>query len=384
MNSGVCGWQVDRNRAFVLIVSLLLSSVSTLWSAPKDASKAQGPVRIVILDPIELSDNQPKPEVGNIIRKVLPPESWIVLNRDSTAKKLREYGQNPDQGCNTTQCAFDLGNILQVDYVLYGTCSMFGRVDAMTMKLMHVPTAQLIWVRAFESPSGYGQVREQNLTTVYSRELKRLNSQAMDISRATSKKTLAVIDLSDNPQTAKVFFERVSTRIAGVRRYDLMAPSELSDLLGALEINKYSVVPSLENMVGLGQKLGVGYLLYSRLYRDGKNHFYRLAFYDIALKKLVLELPPQPSEDDAKLLDYERLFFNTLAEREKEEEAPVVAKAPEKSHSKALWISLGVLGIGGGLAALWVESLNKSGGGPVEPSGDKFGTPKDPPPNANE
>jgi len=141
-----------------------------------------------------------------------------------------------------------------------------------------------------------------------------------------------------------------------------MSPSELGELLTALEINKYSIVPSLENMIGLGQKLGVSSLLYSRLYRDGKSYIYRLAMYDVTGKALVLELPPQPSEDLLKLLDYEKVFFNTLFSKDAPGEAAAPAEVKE-SHTgnKALWISLGVLGVGGGIAAYWVENLSKGG-----------------------
>jgi len=204
----------------------------------------------------------------------------------------------------------------------------------------------------------------------------------LNLQRANTKKSLAIVDLSDNPNLAKVFFERVSTRIYGNRRYDLMSPSELAELLQALEINKYSVVPSVENMVGLGQKLGMNFLLYSRLYRDGKSFVYRLAFYDIAEKKLILELPPQPTEDYIKLLDYERIFFNTLVGKQEAEPKPTAQVKPSKSK-KALWVSLGLLGIGGGLAALWVESLKKDEGGGGEPEPIDFGKPAAPPGDEN-
>jgi hypothetical protein len=382
----------DRSRSiyrvfgiglWVAVLGLFLGQAQARTKG--ESSKDKGPAKIAVLDLIEFSDNSPKPEIGNLLRSVLPPSHWQVVSRDSTVKKMREYGQNPDMACNTTQCAFDVGNILQVEYVLFGSCTIFGKVDAITLKLMHIPTAQIVWVKAVESPSALGLAREQNLKSAFSREVGELNPGKLDLSKPESKKNLAVIDLSDNPQTAKVFFERVCTRIYGVRHYDLMAPSELAELLTALEINKYSVVPSLENMVGLGQKLGVGYLLYSRLYRDGKSHVYRLAFYDITERKLVLELPPQPSEEDSKLLEYERVFFNTLAERDKRETKPVASVGATKSHSKALWISLGILGVGGGLAALWVESLSKGSGegGPMN-NADIFGLPRNPPPETDQ
>lgn len=375
-------------KASVFLGLLFLSSHQAVAAPPKGQSSSQAaPAKIAVLDLLEFADNSPKPDIGDVLRSVLPQPAWSVMSRDTLVKKLREYGQNPDQACNTTQCAFDAGNILQVEYVLYGTCTVFGKVDAITLKLMHIPTAQIIWVKAFESPAATGMVREQNLRAAFAREVAELKPAKLDIAKPPQKKSLAVIDLSDNPQVAKVFFERVCTRIYGVRHYDLMAPSELTELLNALEINKYSVVPSLENMVGLGQKLGVGYLLYSRLYRDGKNHVYRLAFYDITAKKLVLELPPQPSEDDAKLLDYERVFFNTLAQREKKEAPPpTVVRKESKSSNKALWIAAGVLGVGGGVAALWFENWRDGGKDdtPITPNEDIFGTPKGPPGNNEE
>jgi len=355
---------------------------ATVFSAPKSKPESVGPAKIVVIDPLDLNGNQVKAEVGDLLRKALPVSEWSVIPADSVSKKLREFGQNPEQGCNNNQCAFDVGNILQVDFVLFGTSTVFGRVDAHTLKLMHVPTAQIVWVNAFESPLAYGDIEQENLSRAFAQQIGKLRRENLDLSKATAKKTVAVIDLSENPQTARIFFERVFTRIYGVRHYDLMAPSELVELLGALEINKYSIVPSVENMVGLGQKLGVGYLLYSRLYRDGNKHVYRLAFYDIVAKKLVLELPPQPSEDEAKLLDYERVFFNTLAERNQYDEKPA-AKAgikPKSHFNKALWISLGVLGVGGGLAALWVGTLGNSGSppDPENPAG-VFGFPLGPP-----
>jgi hypothetical protein len=202
-----------------------------------------------------------------------------------------------------------------------------------------------------------------------------------DLDKNKHGSSLAIIDLSENSLQSRAFLERVCTRIYGNQRYDLMSPTELTELLTALEINKYSVVPSLENMIGLGQKLGVANLLYSRLYRDGSSFIYRLAMYDITNKSLVLELPPQPSEDLVKLLDYEKVFFNTLFSKEK---AGVnqAANISEGKSNKALWISLGVLGIGGGIAAYWVENLGKPNG-TKKVINSTFPLPIDPPTDPN-
>jgi hypothetical protein len=132
-------------------------------------------------------------------------------------------------------------------------------------------------------------------------------------------------------------------------------------------------------MIGLGQKLGVANLMYSRIYREGKSYLCRLAMYDVEHKSAILEMPPQPSEDFNKLLEYERSFFAGLAEKEQLRShmatAPVKVVPRETSSHKALWISLGVLGVGGGLTAVWVNNLGKSGGN----SSPSFPDPKGPP-----
>jgi len=95
-----------------------------------------------------------------------------------------------------------------------------------------------------------------------------------------------------------------------------------------------------------------------------------LAVYDVNKKAVALEMPPQPSDDLFKLLDYEKYFFNTLFSKTKEDPKPMqTVKLSDggKSHT-ALWISLGILGIGGGVAAYWVESLKTSGGNTTDPT----------------
>ncbi|MEO7427690.1 MAG: hypothetical protein ABI036_21075, partial [Fibrobacteria bacterium] len=343
-----------------LISILLALAALTLSKGLAASSKSEpvyGPSRMAILEFVDLNDNQQKPEISDLVRRSMgTPGKWSIIPRDSISKRLGEFNINPRQSCNNSQCSFDIGNVVQAEYVVFGTATPLGSVRAVTMKLLHIPTAKIIWSKVFEAEgsSDFEQMRSlERAFPVAAAEMAKVKPENDKIKRG---KTMAVIDLSESSPQSRAFFERTCTRIYGNPAFDLMSPNELTELLTALEINKYSVVPSLENMIGLGQKLGVANLLYSRLYRDGRSYIYRLAMYDITNKALVLELPPQPSEDPIKLLDYEKVFFNTLFSKEKEEPKPVALKNGSKSN-KALWISLGVLGIGGGVAAYWVENL---------------------------
>jgi hypothetical protein len=343
-----------------------------------DAAHGQG--RMAVLDLVDLSDNSQKPEISDALRKALAARgAWSVLAQDTLAKRLGEFNINPRQGCNNPQCGFDIGNVVQAEYVLFGTATPLASAEAVTLKLLHIPTAKIAWTRVLEGEGASETERLHSLEKAFAAAAGELAGAKPDLDKARRGKSLAVVDLSENSAQSRAFFERVCTRIYGNPAYDLMSPTELAELLTALEINKYSVAPSLENMIGLGQKLGVSNLLYSRLYRDGRSYVYRLAMYDVAGKSLVLEMPPQPSEDLLKLLDYEKVFFNTLFAKEKDAPAAAAMKEGSKSN-KALWISLGVLGIGGGIAAYWVENLRKDGKGPGgNTDGDKIPFPPDPP-----
>ncbi len=334
--------------------------VAIAHASGEKTEPVKGPARIAVLEFVDLTDNSQKPEVSDMLRRSLSASGkWTVLARDSVNKRLGEFNINPHQSCNNPQCSFDIGNVVQAEYVLFGTASPLATVQAVTLKLLHIPTAKIVWTKVLEGEGATDADRIHSLDKSFSVAVDELSRVKPDMDKSKHGKTLAVIDLSENSQQSRAFFERVCTRVYGNQAFDLMSPTELTELLTALEINKYSVVPSLENMIGLGQKLGVSNLLYSRLYRDGRSYIYRLAMYDVTGKALVLELPPQPSEDLIKLLDYEKVFFNTLFSKEKDAPKAAVVKDGGKSN-KALWISLGVLGIGGGVAAYWVENLRKT------------------------
>lgn len=364
----------ELKKTFPTLAFLIFCGMAQAANIPDPVT---APRKIAILDLVDLSDNGQKPEISDAFRRILSSNSaWSVLARDSIAKRLGEFNINPRQGCNNPQCSFDIGNVVQAEYVLFGTSSPLGPMEAVTLKLLHIPTARIVWTKPLEGKGVTDAERMRDLENSLKAAAEEMTGLKPEASGSRHGKSLAVIDLSENSTQSRAFFERVCTRIYGNPAYDLMSPSELSELLSALDINKYSVVPSLENMIGLGQKLGVSNLLYTRLYRDGRSYVYRLAMYDVAGKALVLEVPPQPSEDLVKLLDYEKIFFNTLFAKESGETKTAQVRSGSKSR-KGLWISLGLLGIGGGVAAYWVENL-RSGSGAASP-GESFALPPNPP-----
>lgn len=370
---------ISRNLPLWFLAAACAAAAGPSGKSGAKPGGAPATNRMAVLDLVDLADNQAKPEVAEYLRRSLAASGkWSVHGRDSVNRKLGEFNMNPQAPCNNPQCSFDIGNVVQADLVLYGTSSPLGSVQAVTLKLLDISTAKVVWTRVVEAGGVSDAERARGLEKAFATVAAELPEVRAAAEGHRQGRSLAVVDLSENSLQSRVFFERVHTRISGREAYDLMSPSELGELLSALEINKYSIVPSLDNMIGLGQKLGVSNLLYSRLYRDGKSYIYRLAMYDVAGKSLVLDLPPQPSEDFIRLLDYEKVFFNTLFSKEKEGSQQAAVRASGSKSNKALWISLGVLGVGGGMAAYWVENLRKGDTG-GNPGNTDLGTPPDPP-----
>ncbi len=319
---------------------------------------------LAVLDLVDLNDNQVTVEPSEWLRhSIAAAGKFKVLPRDTMIKKLGDFNVPANQPCNTEQCGFDAGNYLQADFVLYGTCSPIPQSQslAVTLKLLYVPKTLIVWTWVGEIQGGTAPANMASVDQQFMDIADTMKSAKLTLEKPINRRTLAVIDLSDLSFASRVFSERVQTRIDGYPQYDPLGQAEISDLLSALGINKYAVVPSLDNMIGLGQKLGVSELIYSRIYRDGKNYLCRLAMYDVEHKAVVLETPPESSEDFNKLLDFEHDFFvKAIAKDKISAPAPVAKVAPTGSSHKALWISLGLLGLGGGAAVLWVENLKKT------------------------
>lgn len=314
---------------------------------------------MAVLDLVDLKDNRTRPEASEALRRSLVARGGFhIMNRDTMMNKLSGFGSDARQSCNNAQCSFDAGGYLQVDFVLFGTYSKLGNTHAATLKLLRVSDARIVWTWAGDiAEKGVEEVEEQSpsLSLTETARRGRLTGR-----QPRNHRNLALLDLSENTYLPRIFSERLLTHVSGLPGYDLISPSELSDLLSALAINRYSMTPSAENMIGLGERLGTSCLIYARLYQEGGAYLCRLALYDIDNKSVVVEFPPQPTRDFARIMDEERAFFSALSSRKLKGTLALsgAAEADVKSHT-ALWISLGLLGVAVALTALWAENLNK-------------------------
>jgi hypothetical protein len=112
---------------------------------------------LAVLDPVDLHLMTADPDWGDFMRRSFAANpSWKVLARDSMMTKLQDYGVDTRVACHEFQCAFDAGNILSAEFVLFWSVTGLDELYAYTLNLVHVPTSQTVW-------SKVGDIRKRQL-----------------------------------------------------------------------------------------------------------------------------------------------------------------------------------------------------------------------------
>lgn len=98
------------------------------------------------------------------------------------------------------------------------------------------------------------------------------------------------------------------------RNYDLIAQEELEDLLRALDIPAPAVGTPEEELLEIGRKMDVRYVLWSRLTQSRGRYRLELSLHDLSGNKIVRKWPSKELPGFAKLLRVEDRFFSTLSD----------------------------------------------------------------------
>jgi hypothetical protein len=330
---------------------------------------------LTVLDPVNLSDNRPDAAAGRALRKALARNpKWSVVPGDSAARTLKATGLSPDSACVEFQCAFDAGNALQTEFVLFGTSTTLPDLRAFTLDLVHVPTSQVVWTRVGEIPPGRAKgpaKRERNAAAdslVVEGSLPSvvagLDPAALDLRKKPSSGSLGIMDAGRPSAHSRVALHRALSRAYASRAYDLLGPSEMEELLSALGIRggsaasfpptgpgafagfggsgNMNATPYLhDDMLSLGSAMDVRYLLWTKVNHDGPGYAMDLALYDVAGRRTMRYWPAADTADFRSALRAEDRFLSVLgAEAPQPVPASPVASGNLKTVGKAVAIAM--------------------------------------------
>lgn len=362
--------------AYFLWMLCIPAAYASARNAPAPAAAPAGPRTLAVLDPVDLTTNLPDPVAGKLLRRSLAENpAWRVLSSDSIAKQLRDLGMDPDLPCSEFQCAFDAGNALQSEFVLFGTSTDLPEVNAYTIGLAHIPSSQVVWSRVGQAPKRPGDGRHARRGTILEGPLKfavsDLDPASLDLRKHPSQGLLGVMDGGQSTPQSRVALHRALAHAYASRSYDMLGPAELEALVAALDLGDAksrtasadadagtgpasghgvggSAFPGSEgsDMLDLGKRMGVRYLLRSEVRNEGGAYAMDLSLYDVAGGRKIRAWPSRETTDYASLLNLEDRFMTALGE-----DGPIDRPLPPTRHPwrkffKGSSVGLAVVGAG--------------------------------------
>ncbi len=321
---------------------------NSLTAQKKIGSGSDSLTSLIVLDPVDIGDFKVKREWGDFIRDELTlRKKWIVISRDTVQKRLLEYKLDAQKPCHEFQCAFDTGNMLPAEFVLFSSLTRLDQLYTYTLNLIHVPSSQVVWSRIGDMRSKKGDDSVAAVKSQLSQILSELDKSQFKIGKVEKHGLMSVIDLSQSTPYSRAITDRITTQLFASRNYDLMGQKELEELLLALNIRKRDFLLADSALFDLGQKMDIAHLAYSRLTRKGENYRLQLAMFDIKNKQKVREWPAKESSDFRDLLQFENKFFATLFASSGEN--TYAAPPATKGHSKWTYAAGIALGVTSGL-----------------------------------
>lgn len=358
--------------AVALLWAIALSLAHADPGKTAEAAAKAGPRTVAVLDPVDLNTNLPDPIAGRLLRRGLEGNpAWRVLPGDSLAKQLRDVGMDPDMPCTEFQCAFDAGNALQSEFVLFGTSTDLPDFDAYTLGLAHIPTSQTVWSRVGQAPkrsvAGRRMIRQGTmLEGPLKFAVSDLDPSALDLRKRPRLGLLGVVDGGQSTPHSRVAMYRALAHAYAARSYDLLGPAELESLVDALDLEPvdgslaagtgpgaYRGVGgsarerNAADMLDLGKRIGVRYLLRSEVRTSGREYALDLSLFDVAAGRKIRAWPTRGTSDFSELLGLEDRFMTALGEGGEEWPARRPAtRHPWRNFFKGTSIGLAVAGAG--------------------------------------
>jgi TolB-like protein len=96
--------------------------------------------------------------ISDLFRNYLfSSKKFIVVDRESMKEILTEQNLQQSLGCNSAECAVQLGKILGVNYSIIGSLGKLGNVYIVSAKMVNIENAQIEWTNSAKL-TNFGQI----------------------------------------------------------------------------------------------------------------------------------------------------------------------------------------------------------------------------------
>ena len=298
------------------LVALLGLSFVLGYSAKKEPKnlilKLELRPKLLVLDPVNLKNNRNEGKVAIRLRDIFKTsEKWNVLKEKDVQLKLLAYKKDKSRACKELACAHDLGDIARADYVLFSTVSKIGRMVMLNLNLLDVKATKIVGVASREFVQASYSVKSRLLHYNLKNAMHKINEAKEKEQVVAVKGSLGILQAQGNSQENKTIAERLFSHAYGTGLYDVIDQEELNYSYEALNLKTKIIKVDRASVTPVGKKLGLDYLLHSKLYKKKKIYFLELSLFDIKrmgeIKKEVFQ-----SDNFLTILAKEARFFKEL------------------------------------------------------------------------
>ena len=182
-------------RSKILIYLLLVSS---LFGAKYLA--------VLDLEPVGLSDTEAKVLTQRLTSKMIELGSYTVVERANIDKILKEQ-KFQSSGCTDSECAVEIGQLLNADVSVIGTASKFGKTYTLDCRIINVENGEALESASYTHTGEIDELVKEGIESIAHKLLgipykKKISSGTA--SKASSGYG-ATLDIQSNPQGAEVY-----------------------------------------------------------------------------------------------------------------------------------------------------------------------------------
>jgi len=187
-------------------------------------------VAVLEMDPIGLSEEEGRILTQRLTSEIINADVYSVVERTNLKKILKEQ-KFQHSGCTDSECAVEIGQLVNADYIVIGSASKFGATYTIDVRMIDVALGNAVSTAVYNHKGELDDLITKGIVSV-ARELCGLDVKF----KKKKKKTGVVLNIDSHPQGADIFI--------GADKYD-QTPLTLTDFptgkhLIRLELDGYA------------------------------------------------------------------------------------------------------------------------------------------------
>ena len=154
-------------------------------------------VAVLEMDPIGLSEEEGRILTQRLTSEIINADVYSVVERTNLKKILKEQ-KFQHSGCTDSECAVEIGQLVNADYIVIGSASKFGATYTIDVRMIDVALGNAVSTAVYNHKGELDDLITEGIVSV-ARELSGLEY------KVKKKISSGTINIKSNPDSADIF-----------------------------------------------------------------------------------------------------------------------------------------------------------------------------------